>query len=387
MKNLCSLPWTGFSNEPNGKAQPCCLYKGYITKDGNPMYVQNSPAIDILKSEYMIELRNKFRRNEKPIECAVCWTDEANGYESKRQVYRNKIHNQFDINFEKEPEQIQELQLIINNSCNYKCRSCTPSHSSQWQQEIKMITGQTGYDMPFRQSADELGKLWLDRANWYKGLRRLEVVGGEPFYVKQWHIIFNELIEQGLSKQIDITMTTNCSLFYPKLIELMAENFKSVSIGLSIDGIGSVYEYLRHPGKWDVVLNNIQNYYLFVDRINLQINVTIGWLNALDLPKLHSLIYSEFPKFNIWNNLIHNPTHMTLWAAPVRLKKQIERKWKKFNWDQKYIETIESLINYMNSKDITIEEHLKNLEVLNKTDKFRKENLEIAIPDISKLLI
>ena len=40
MKHLCSIPWTGFSNEPDGRVQPCCLYKGFIKDGGNPLYIQ-----------------------------------------------------------------------------------------------------------------------------------------------------------------------------------------------------------------------------------------------------------------------------------------------------------------------------------------------------------
>lgn len=387
MKYRCSLPWTGFSNEPDGRAQPCCLYKGYITDEKNqPMYVQNYTVDEILKSKFMKDLRQEFREGKKPKGCEVCWTDEENGYESKRIIYNTKINHDPEIIWEEEPEFLSEFQLIINNSCNLKCRSCTPSHSTQWQLEIKKLTGETGYPMPYRQSGDDLGKLWLERKEWYKNLRRLEVVGGEPFYVKQWHIIFNELIEMGYSKDIDLTLTTNCTLFYPDLIDKISKNFKSVSVGLSIDGTETVYEYIRHPGKWQNVYDNMKKYYLYADYINVQINITISWLNSFELSKLHNLLYREFPKFKIWNNLVHSPSYLSLKSIPDKFKNDVENNWNNFSWKEEYQNTISSIISFMKSDSTSEETFRKNLEILYATDNLRNENIKISIPDVEKYL-
>lgn len=388
-KFYCSIPWTGFSNEPDGRAQPCCLYKGYIVDEKqNPLYVQNKSVNEILKSEFMQDLREQFRKGEKPKGCVTCWTDESNGYESKRQIYNDKIRHYPKIDFDKEPEFLSEFQLIINNSCNLKCRSCTPSHSSQWQNEIKVLTGSTGYPMPYRQSGDELGKLWTERHEWYKNLTRLEVVGGEPFYVKQWHDIFYELIEQGYSQNIDLTFSTNCTLFYEKLLNDICDNFRSVSIGLSIDGTGETYEYLRHPGKWEVAYDNMKKYRNLQSKktVSIQINFTISWLNAIEAPELHRLIYDEFSNFSIWNNLVHNPQHMSLWAIPKPLKEKISDKWKSFSWDPKYIDTMHGILQFMNSKDISNGEFLKNLQIFYSTDVYRKENLSKSFPWLDEFI-
>jgi sulfatase maturation enzyme AslB (radical SAM superfamily) len=385
----CSIPWTGFSNEPDGKAQPCCLYKGYILdKNNQPMYVQNYSVNEILKSDYMKDLRDRFRRGEKPDGCSICWIDESNGYESKRIIYNSKIRHDPEIIWEKEPDFLSEFQLIINNSCNLKCRSCTPSHSSQWQIELKNLTGSTGYAMPFKQSGDLSGKLWTEREQWYKHLTRLEVVGGEPFYVKQWHDIFYELIERGYSKNIDLTLTTNATLFYEKLLVDISENFRSISIGLSIDGIGPTYEYLRYPGDWKVTYANMIKYRNLSEvlPINLQINFTISWLNAYEATDLHEMVYNEFSNFSIWNNLVHSPTHMALWSAPIELKKAIEDKWTNYSWRPQYRETMNSILQFMNSKNISNFEIRNNLDIFFKTDNYRKENLFDSIPYLKKFI-
>lgn len=389
MKHFCSIPWTGFSNEPDGKAQPCCLYKGYITdENNNPMFVQNYTVDEIFHSRYMKDLRQRFRNGEKPIECSTCWVDEENGYSSKRLVYNKNIKHDPVIVWEEEPKHISEIQLIINNSCNLKCRSCTPSHSTQWQKEFKILVGNTGYPMLNGQSGNKNGKLWASRHDWYKGLRRLEVVGGEPFYISQWQEMFEELISLGYSKNIDITMTTNCTIFNLELLNKMYNNFKSLSIGLSIDGYGSTYEYLRHPAKWDDVYINMFNYHNFLvehPNFSVQINYTIGWLNALETTEFYDIVKKDFPKFKIWNNLIHFPEHMPIWAAPELLKTDIFNKWEKYDWGS-YAEDIKSVITYMKSKTISTQQLQSNLQIFEKHDAFRKEKLKNSFSWLTKYL-
>ena len=67
--------------------------------------------------------------------------------------------------------------------------------------------------MPHKQAGDEEGVLWKDRFNCYKTLKRLEVVGGEPMYIKQWHQMFDELIQLGYAKDIVLDMSTNANIF------------------------------------------------------------------------------------------------------------------------------------------------------------------------------
>jgi sulfatase maturation enzyme AslB (radical SAM superfamily) len=176
-------------------------------------------------------------------------------------------------------------------------------------------------------------------------------------------------------------MTTNSTLFYDDLIKKLAKNFKSVSIGLSIDGFGSTYEYLRHPAKWANVYENMKKYHdIKINHpIDIQINYTIGWLNAYETPEFYDLIFNEFPKFKIWNNIIHNPEHMTIWAAPESLKNIILRKWKKYNWLE-YNETMISILKYMESKKIETSHLQQNLEIFKKHDKVRNENLLTSFP-------
>ena len=122
------------------------------------MYVQQNTLKEIFGSKYMKDLREEFRQNKKPDLCKTCWVDEENNRKSKRLTYNNEVYEslkEVDINWREEPGIPFEYQMIISNSCNLKCRSCTPSHSSQWMLEHNKYHDNPGYDLPHGQAGDE----------------------------------------------------------------------------------------------------------------------------------------------------------------------------------------------------------------------------------------
>ena len=74
------MPWAGVSNNPDGTVRPCCLYRDTIKdNEGKDMYVQEHSLKDLFASDYMKNVRDKFRKGERPDECATCWEDEKHG--------------------------------------------------------------------------------------------------------------------------------------------------------------------------------------------------------------------------------------------------------------------------------------------------------------------
>ncbi len=375
-KWLCTLPWSGFSNDPNGKVKPCCIYQDYITQDTKePFYIQTHDIKEIFSSKFMKDLRNQFRNGEKPKGCSTCIIDEQNGYTSKRQSYLEFVKN---VEFDKEPEYPTEYQLIISNACNLKCRSCTPSHSSLWQAEHNKVWGNNGYLLEHGLPSDRESVFWKNRHNWMSTIKHLEVVGGEPFYIKKWQIIWDELIEQGLSKDIALNITTNATIYSDDIIQKLSKNFKSVVIGLSIDGLENIYNYLRHPGNWDTVSKNIIKYHSLQD-CNFSYSHTIGWLNSYNLPDFHFWVKKNTPKFHIWNNLIHYPRHMSVVMLPKAAKDVIEKRWIETDWGD-YKDDVYGILNFMLSENPSDDEITYSYREFARYDNVRKENLLSVTP-------
>jgi hypothetical protein len=390
--NLCRLPWFGISNDPTGLAKPCCIFKGEISdENGKPYYVQSTSVKDIFCSEYMKKLRQQFRNNERPVQCSTCWADEEAGYTSKRQIYADVANGFIDNTntdfIDSDPTSPVEFQLILSNSCNLKCRSCGPSHSSLWAAEaakfpslIKQI------DFPNQQSGSKDGILWGDRFEWYKTLRRLEIVGGETFYIKQWHTVWQELQDLGYSKKIKLDMSSNCIIIYPDMVRNLAANFERVGLAISIDGLGPQFEYLRHPGKWDKTDNNIRQYVALskeLPNFHCQATVTVSWLNAWYLPEI--VEYFNSLPMKVWLNIIHYPPHMAIKNAPLKLKYAIINKWSKMNWGQ-YSSDIEGLLATMQMHTPSEDEVSGYLQTLSSIDGIRTESYKNTFPEIIQYL-
>ena len=52
------------------------------------------------------------------------------------------------------------------------------------------------------------------------------------------------------------------------------QNFKNVSFNVSIDGIGKRFEYLRFPGKWNKVEQNLDKIHKWREEGKIHVGVT-----------------------------------------------------------------------------------------------------------------
>lgn len=395
MKNLCTLPWVGFSNDPDGRIRPCCISDEHVTKeDGTPYYTQLDNIKDIFHSKYMNDMRQEFIDGGMPKNCSTCWKDEANGYTSKRQNY-NEIIKEYmgdDIT----PEYIAsqpvteypfDFQVILSNACNLKCRSCGSSHSTEWFKELKtMPEGDVGaihnhlYQLPHGQAGDKNGEFISSMEDWLPFVKRIEIVGGEPFYTKSWENAWNYMIDEGKSQDIILNMSTNATIVNEPLVRRIAENFNRVGIGLSVDGLGKTFEYLRKNASWDDVSSNLLKFneivkdYQNPHKLFFNYTYTTSWINAYELPEFHNWVRKYTPTFSIWMNIIHGPEHMALYMLPVEVKDKIKQKWLLYSGWGTHKSDIDGMIAFMYSKqpaDDEIKEVFKRFTIL---DKYRTES-------------
>ena len=124
--------------QPNGTVKPCCMYKDTLKKpNGQEYLIQTDDIQDILQSDELNEIKQRFLSGTQPRGCHRCWMEEISGKDSKRirdnQKYQNLI-NEAVIFDEPKP---RYLDLKLGNICNLKCRICGPQYSSRWISEQK----------------------------------------------------------------------------------------------------------------------------------------------------------------------------------------------------------------------------------------------------------
>jgi hypothetical protein len=170
--------------------------------------------------------------------------------------------------------------------------------------------------------------------------------------MKEFKQFVDYLIETGRSKNVALTLSTNGTIADRDFLAKMVANFRDIAFSVSIDGIEDKFTYLRHPGKWDVVKDNLDYYYELHNSDNsvfVQITHTVTALNIMYLPEFHEYFETTYPNFKIWNNAVHYPKWISAPVLPAKAKKLITDKLLRHNWLSKYRDEANALVNFMNS--------------------------------------
>ena len=155
------------------------------------------------------------------------------------------------------------------NACNLKCRICNAEQSSLWAKDFHKLFNP---DVPFKGSQEwEYNKncQWIDdpkfieslNSQTFKDLEYLHLLGGEPLMVVKHYEILQKIIDAGYAKNIQIEYNTNGTHFFSKEQLNILSQFKKLAVNMSIDDIGSRFEYQRKNGVWADVWENIKKFY------------------------------------------------------------------------------------------------------------------------------
>lgn len=252
MDTRCHFAFNGLNiYDTNGSFQPCCLTKFRIdqTINGDIQQVINNPQI--------VELRRSMLRGEKHPACNVCWEIEKYDGKSQRELgnYYSFIHKS-PTNFSEyiEPKDLRYMDLFLGNTCNLGCRMCGPHSSSILNQQEKIIVKSDR--IPNKFIDETVGNNILKLIDECQGLQMIHLYGGEPLVIDFHDILCEHLIKNGRAKDITLMLSTNLQVDLKKKLDLH-QHFKSLRISVSIDGSYDTYEYIRWPGKYEKVKQNL----------------------------------------------------------------------------------------------------------------------------------
>ena len=256
---ICLLPVSSISIHATGKMVRCQMSE---TAMGD---VSNGSIVEQWDNEKFQELRKAQLNGEWLRGCDNCKHKEQNNVVSKRNHW--KTLEVFDDVWDKiswgnfTGHDIYHLDIAFNNLCNFKCRMCSSAYSNAWigdENKLKergLAGGASGVDIrtsstwnreKWTLSSQQLQEV-VDRA---PNLRRVEILGGEPFLVPEFLEFLGMLRKKGLDKNVELMITTNGSVVTEEKLEAL-EGFKYVNINLSLDGTGGYFSYMRSAGAID----------------------------------------------------------------------------------------------------------------------------------------
>jgi len=271
---------------------------------------------------------------EEPEICKKCYDIERSGGHSIRQntLTEYNIEELIDKT-DTNTGELQELTLnyvhfMWGNKCNLKCKMCGPDASNQLIDEFKAM------GMHVSDDAEGLSLEWsfesnrtvLEKIAPYIGI--LNVTGGEPLINNDFLDYCKYLSEQGYSKNIRLAFHTNLTVMPSKFVDTW-KNFKWVNAKLSIDAIEEDYEYIRYPGKWNIVSQNIKDLISITDNmphVNVEVHTVFSSFNAHALPNLLNYLTAiEHPRFiNFPNTLwVTWPKYADARCLPINIKQQV----------------------------------------------------------------
>jgi sulfatase maturation enzyme AslB (radical SAM superfamily) len=181
------------------------------------------------------------------------------------------------------------LDFQADITCNGGCLICGPWNSSYWQSEnFKVGDGGKLNKKPDLAAIADKFLQNLDLSE----LVFLQFLGGEPFLSDlDYHAAQYILNPQNCI----LKYTTNGSVYPDEESIAMWTKYKEVVLTLSIDGIGSKFDYLRYPLKWDIVDKNIRRMVKELPNVRFTINHSITPLNAYYYDEFLAWVRDVFP--------------------------------------------------------------------------------------------
>lgn len=328
--SYCVLPWLGMSVDPDGSVKPCCVSTDFIKKSNGTPYNLGSDSIeDIYNSPDFINIRESMLAGERISACDVCHNNEKNNGYSMRMRFNQRWK---DLSFTETiaETKIKYFDLRFGNLCNLMCRSCNPKNSSQIQRELKELDNTTilkyvgdGYDHDINQwyhteMFDKNMQHQLENIEWFY------VTGGEPTLIEKNFEYLEKLIELGRSKSITLSINTNMTNSKAIFYKLLKE-FKTVVCSPSIDGYGSMQEYIRYPSNWNQIHDN------FKKILDVGPNVLIYPSPVIQITNIGKIVelFEYFEDFNrkakrcvvdIAPIILQNPDHLSISCLPINYK-------------------------------------------------------------------
>jgi hypothetical protein len=153
----------------------------------------------------------------------------------------------------------------------------------------------------------------------------------------------------GIAKNISIGTTTNGTI-YTSDLEHIIKNFKHVYIGLSVEAMHSVNDYVRWPSQIDSVVDIIKKFISLREHIDLHLSLritpnifTIGHIDTVFEFMLENSIIAESC------NVLQNPSCLRIELLPKKLVDAIINKINKIIEKYNLIKPTQWVVNRRNN--------------------------------------
>jgi len=392
---FCVLPWVSIEASPIGTVRPCCLAEEELVDNaGEKFNLATASFSTIQNSHSMRKLRQEFVDKKQPQTCRKCFREERAGRTSKRMHtldrLKHMLANEADWTLDAKP--LMFLDLKLGNICNLKCRICGSWSSSTFAtEELQFMPPEQKksshhYQM-LRQGAwpRENPNFWTEIDQVVDQIRYIEFTGGEPFMIREHFDMLRGLVDRGIAGNIEIHYNTNGTQ-YPEEAESIWSHFKMVEIAVSIDDVGSRFEYQRSGAVWSEVQVNIERFKQLKSRhtnIQLQFCCTINVFNVYYLDELAEFVYAQGFDYVYWN-MMHEAYYFSISTLPDTAKQVIAAKLATVQVNDHARGEFDRVVDFMNN-GASLDGFLLKMKIAD-LDRKRNQDLSLAEPEFAAII-
>jgi len=305
-KTYCTFPTNGMFISDRGVGL-CCESNQYYNLD--PLEFWHSAERKLLLEKQKNGVRVK--------QCQPCYDAEDRGILSIRQLHNSNKNTKIR-------DLPTKLDLDFSNFCNLKCVMCGPNRSSQWAKDLGINKNTNG----IRAVSPRVFK---DTCELSHQLEELVIQGGEPSIMPEFEEYFKYLKENNLIGNIKLQVITNLTNINNRFFEYLKE-FKSVTLGVSIDSFGRANDYIRFPSNFDKITNNLIKISKMNSKIEVEVFNSIQILSLFNYDKFlkwYLTMKKEFASRNSAFKMIAmkviTPKIYNLFNAPEKLKQKFKK--------------------------------------------------------------
>lgn len=319
-KKFCPAPFMhAYINANNRGFKFCCMSHivgRWDIQSGLKEQYDNFWSGDVYKNA-----REKFLNGEMPSACEW-WcgsledeglhhrSDRLNFIERYSSMYGDKF-TEFTWDVDKGTKEFQkpiDIDIRPSKLCNLKCRSCNSIWSNEIEKEVianPTIQKWSHWDaVTTSASAMELARQidWNDpsfdvtKNLDFKHVKRLAMSGGESFIDPRVYTVLEQIVNDGYAPEIKLNMITNGTVFPSRMFNLLKE-FKSVTLDISIDGVGELDDFLRDGSNWDKKVKVFQRMFELPNIRAVFIMHTFQVLNAFQVKRNVKWFVEQFRKY------------------------------------------------------------------------------------------
>jgi len=334
-KTFCTSPWFHMRINNSGTYEACRWQnKNVATRIDSDHNIRSQTPLTYFQTT-MSGLRQELLDGQAPAMCRDCHAMEQHGKVSGRlrQLLKAGVQEtvfektlagsplRTDLDYSDQNQghtnrTVLDWQIDLGNHCNSACVFCGPESSSRMAAEFVQL-GMID-QMPQASWCEDpvLLEKFVKDLQACDNLHYLHFIGGETLITPGFEKILTALINCGLADQITIGFTTNLTIWRDNIVELLTQ-FKNVNLGVSVETMTVLNDYVRWPSQIDQVTGLLDRWIETGRKHNWLVQLRIT-PTCLTLHELHTVYdYAWQHKITVEScNFIDRPEFMRIGVLP-----------------------------------------------------------------------